>query len=460
MSSVSNFFNSQFSILNLTAAALLLAAALTSSGAAQSRPAEPAFDAFWKAGNAGEAARAGERLIKSGVDFDTAWAQLRKGRPYKKEKTGEFAWRYPGPAGATFNNVIEVPEDYDPARAWPVRVQLHGGVNRQASGTAGNALGLEGEDGGRGGDGRAPSLGRQRAPNRIPGDNQIYVYPAGWADAAWWHSNQVDNILRVLDRLKRAYNVDESLIHYTGISDGGTGAYYMAMKESTPWSSFLPLNGSIKVLGNPAVRADGELYPSNLANKPLYIVNGGRDPLYPVSHIESHIAAFRQLNVPVTFNPQPAAGHDTTWWKWVRAPFEQFVRKHARVAHPERLSWETERTDRHNRIHWLVIDQLGDGSKDATFTEVEVFPRRKPSGRVDVTRKGNTIEATSRGVREMTLLLSPDVFDFAQPITVTVNGTRAFEGTVKRDVSTLLKWAARDNDRMMLYGAELKLRVP
>jgi hypothetical protein len=31
---------------------------------------------------------------------------------------------------------------------------------------------------------------------------------------------------------------------------------------------------------------------------------------------------------------------------------------------------------------------------------------------------------------------------------------------VARDITTLLMWAARDNDRTMLYGAELHVTVP
>jgi hypothetical protein len=63
-------------------------------------------------------------------------------------------------------------------------------------------------------------------------------------------------------------------------------------------------------------------------------------------------------------------------------------------------------------------------------------------------------------VGSFTLLLSPDVVDFSKPITVTVNGTGAFQGTVKKDPAVLLRWAARDNDRTMLYGAELNIKVP
>ena len=61
---------------------------------------------------------------------------------------------------------------YDPARRWPVRVQLHGGVVRQD-----------------------PEEGRRRRGQRLPGEPQIVVEPFGWGESAWWHTSQVDNIL-------------------------------------------------------------------------------------------------------------------------------------------------------------------------------------------------------------------------------------------------------------------------
>ena len=44
-------------------------------------------------------------------------------------------------------------------------------------------------------------------------------------------------------------------------------------------------------------------------------------------------------------------------------------------------------------------------------------------------------------------------------IVVTVNGKQAFSGMVKKDPVTLMRRAARDNDRTALYGAELKVVV-
>ena len=65
----------------------------------------------------------------------------------------------------------------------------------------------------------------------------------------------------------------------------------------------------------------------------------------------------------------------------------------------------------------------------------------------------------TRGVAELTLLLSPDAFDFSQPVVVTANGTRRRERRVEPRWRRSMKWAARDNDRTMLFGAELHVTL-
>jgi predicted esterase len=427
----------------------IAAAAAVTIGVSGSAPdsTDAAFEAFFRAGNPGAAEKIAERMAKGGIDFDTAWARLKKGRTYTRASTGRRVERQLVD-GTAFENTIEIPEQYDPSRRWAVRVQLHGGIGRPD-----------------------PQDPQRPRPNRIAGEPQIYLFPQGWADAAWWNANQVDNILALVDRVKRTYNVDESHVYLTGISDGGTGVYYLAMREPTPWSACLPLIGSIRVLANPRVGADGDLFVGNLVNHPFFIVNGGRDPLYPASFVAPSIDLMQRAGVPLVFHPQPDAGHDTSWWPDEQQAFEQFVRDHPRNPYPERLTWETERTDRYNRIRWLVIEALGKTPDDAAPEDANsldsgseeprepLFVHRRPSGRVDIVRRGNTIEARTRGVRGFTLLLSPDVFDFSAPIVVRVNGRNNLERRVAKDVSTLLKWAARDNDRTMLFAAELKITV-
>jgi dienelactone hydrolase len=417
----------------------LVAAAALVCGAFVPARIDADFDAFFRAGTPGAAEKAANALVKNGVTFDAAWARLKKGRTFAKASTGRRVDRQ-NVDGLSFENTIDIPDEYDPSRPWPLRVQLHGGIGRPA-----------------------PQEPQRQRQNGIAGEPQIYAFPQGWADAAWWHANQVDNILALVDGLKRSYNVDESRIYLTGISDGGTGVYYLAMREPTPWSACLPLIGSIRVLSAPAVGADGDLFAGNLVNCPFFIVNSGRDRLYPADFIAPSIDLMKRAGVTLVYRPQPDAGHDTTWWPAEKKAFEQFVDDHPRDPYPARLSWETERTDRYNRIRWLVIDTLG-ATTSASDSDLEdamgLFEHRRPSGRVDLVRRGNTIEARTRGVRAFTILISPDVFDFDAPIVVSVNGRNTFQGRVAKDVSTLLKWAARDNDRTMLFAAELKIRVP
>jgi membrane-associated protease RseP (regulator of RpoE activity) len=89
-----------------------------------------------------------------------------------------------------------------------------------------------------------------------------------------------------------------------------------------------------------------------------------------------------------------------------------------------------------------------------------MFPRQRESGRIDLIRTGNRVEARTTGVAAFTLLLSPDQFDLNRAVAVVVNGRTVFDGIVQKDTRTLLKWAARDNDRTMLFAAELAVAVP
>ena len=434
-----------------TTSLLAIVAALSVVHAQQPGPLETLLRAFWDADNPAAAERVADRLAATSPSFDVVLAALRAGKTYSKQKTGRVELPTTV-SGTMLDNGADVPGDYDPAQPIALRVSLHGGVGRPAPEQGAN-------------DDRPRPLS-----NRIPGGREIVLHPRAWADTAWWQFGQVDNILRLVDRLKRTYNVDESHIYVTGISDGGTGVYYLAMRAATLWSSCLPLNGQPLVIANPDTGADGELYPSNLANCPLHAVNGGRDRLYPAASVKPLIDMFTAGGIPVLWQVYPDADHNTSWWPDEKARYMAFVAEHARVAHPATVSWTTDRTDRDNRFRWLVIDRLGARPSDTALTDintfnvqgrrVQLFSRRRASGRVDITRNGNVYEASTRAVTRFTLLLSPDVVDFERPVQVRVNGKPVYSGPVRRDVRTLLRWGARDNDRTMLYAAELTVDVP
>jgi hypothetical protein len=434
----------------LRTATIAVAAVLLAERSPLARAASPdaAFARFWAARNPQEADKAAADIVKSAMPFEEARARLTRGRTYAPDAPRGTIRSLRRTIVGDFIYTVEVPDTYDAARRYQVRVQLHGGVMMRETGQP------------RG----AGTIGA------LAGAEQIYIIPNAWRDAPWWSAAQEENIDAVLDSVKRTYNVDENRVALAGVSDGATAAYYFAMRHTTPFSSFLPLNGSMMVLANEGLGIASQLSPNNLLNKPLFIVNGDLDPLYPTGAVGPYVEHLDKSGVPLTFDPQPNGVHNTAWWPQVKDAFESFVHEHPRDPYPARLTWETDRADGHGRAHWLVIDKLRTPRREPPLPDVNdftrpsgetrpMFRRSRDAGRVDLVRDGNIVEAHTHGVAAFTLLLSPDVFDFTKPVKVLVNGRVAFDGQVEPSLSTLLKWAARDNDRTMLFAAELHVAV-
>ena len=532
-------------VLTGAAAVALLAAAALPARAGQSSVDNPTLDAaverFWAAATEQEFAAATDAILALGPDVEAIWGRLRAGRTYAPDApTGRRLLTRTNRDGVEHPYVVRIPESYDPMRRYPVLVYLHGGVSRPAR-----------DDG-----------SWWRREERFTNEDTIVVAPLSWAESLWWQSSQLENLPGVLNDLKRTYNIDEDRVHMLGVSDGATGGYYHAMTATTPWAGFILLIGHPVVLANSASAVDADLYATNLRNKPLFIVNGGRDRLYPAASVVPFLRLFQDAGVFLDFRPKPEAGHTTDWWDEEAEAMAAFRADRPRQPLPPRLAWETGSVDgRFNRAHWLVITELGavegepslepyntvvdpsagvqlginmigelqDGTglrvlevgadsiasaagmiNDDTIVAVDgqlnpsvddlktaligfapgqriplgverageridialvypadaaprgrqAFPRRNAAGRVELDQRGNRVTAYTRGVRRFTLLLSPEQFDFTQPVAVTVNGVTAFDGMIEPDVEVVLRWAAIDQDRTALYGAELEIVVP
>ena len=418
---------------------------------------DAAFQKYWDSRTPGDAAKAAQDVIRSGIGFADALARLKRGRAYASPPKPGVVHLLRRASLGDFPYDVYLPDTYDPSRSYQLRVQLHGGVMMRDQPTSDSPAAPNGRGG-------------RRTSSPLPGDEQIYLMPTGWRDAPWWSAAQLENLEYEIDSLKRTYNIDENRVVLSGVSDGATGAYYVAMRNSTPFASFLPLNGSLMVLANDRIDVGGELFPTNLLNKPFFVVNGGNDPLYPARGVGPYVEHLNRSGVTLEYHPQQDAGHNTAWWPEVRETFERFVREHPRDPLPTRITWEVTDKQLPGRAHWLVIDRVrpsadvpplepdlnvfsGEGANHGRV----LFARQRASGRVDLERTGNTVKVRSRGVSDLTLLLSPDAFDFGAPVVVVVNGQTAVETRVERSVTTLFKWAARDNDRTMLFGAELHI---
>jgi acetyl esterase/lipase len=420
---------------------------LGAAGPAPSRV-DLAFQKFFAATTAPAAAAATTEILATKISLAEAVRRLKAGPVYAEQRSGRRHLTREAADGTTFHYWVDVPATYAPSRRYPLRVILHGGVTDQSPGGDPGQSGLSDED------------------------DAIVVAPVAWRDAPWWSPAQLSNLEAILASLGREYNIDENRVSVMGVSDGGSGAYFLAMRASTRYAALLPFNGFLPVLGNQGYTLNDRIFPNNLKNKPLFVVNGGRDPLYPADAVTPHVDDMRANRVSVEYRPQPDAAHDTTWWPTIRPEVHRFLAEHPRDPLPDVLTWELGEDDPYNRVHWLIIDRLmAEPGADVPVTDVDRFRRRSagagsplfgyraPAGRVDVVRTGNTIEATTSGVSEFTLLLSPDELDFKKPVRFILNGQISFDARMDPTVAMLLKWAARDRDRTMLFAAELHVTV-
>ena len=377
-----------------------------------------------------------DQILDDRPAFQELFDALAEGPGYRADvATGRIELERRNQDGTLHRYFIVVPSGYDPGRRYPVRVYLHGGVSRPAQEQGGSWW---------------------RRWERLADPNQIAVFPASWNESLWWQRSQLENLRGILAELKGTYNVDESRIHLFGVSDGGTGAYYVAVKDPTPWAAFLPFIGHAAVLMNPKVGVEGEFHPVNLINSPLYVVNGETDRLYPVRSVRPWIDAWRGVGVDVVFRAKPT-GHDVSWWSDEAPDIDRFLESRPRTAHPESVVWAVEPWAPETRAWWVVVEELDPGGGEPQSAGGRTGSDM--TGVVQAQRTGNGIELSTDQVQRVRLLLSPQVFDFSRPIVVKANDDVVFEGTVEADPRVLLSWAARDRDRTMLYGAELVLDV-
>ncbi len=413
-----------------------LATALLACLVPTSVAAQDSAERLWDARTVEQAEAVANAILAEGPSFQALWQRLTTGPSYGSGvATGRLEFERRIEDGTRHRYFIVVPASYDPETRYPVRVYLHGGVSRAEPG---------------------PGGGWWRRWQPLSDRDHIAVFPASWNESLWWQASQLENLRGILTDLKRTYNVDENRIQLFGVSDGGTGAYYVAFKDPTPWAAFVPFIGHAAVLMNPRIGAEGEIHPVNLVNSPFYIVNGEVDRLYPVRSVRPWVEAWEEAGVDLVFVAKPG-GHDVSWWSDEAGAIDAFLEERPREPHPLEVVWAVEPWAPYSRAWWVVLEELDPGGGRSQV--IEGLTGSDRVGLIRARRDGNVITLDTNQVRRVRLLLSPQVLDLSRPVTVTANGNVVFDGLVEPDPAVLLKWAATDRDRTMLYAAELVVEV-
>lgn len=379
-------------------------------------------NAFWQAESASEREEAASELASAAADAQALYRWLRLGPEYSSDVArGVVSGSRTADDGTVFPYVILVPEAYDPANSYPVEFMLHGGVGRPRP--------EEGESFWRGG------------YDNLMRDDRLVVVPLAWNEAIWWQSAQAENLVEILRAVRQDYHIDDNRVTLTGVSDGGTGAWFFAFKQPSEWAAFLPYIAHPGVLRSPQSGGGYRLYFENLLGKPFYIVSGENDRLYPAASLASFIEILEQQNVEHTFRIIEGGGHNTQWLPEEMPAIEAFKAAHVRDPFPDQIQWVTESSERFNEYNWVRVDALEEEGRPSLL---------------QVSREGNAFSVTARGVSQFTLRFNPEEVNLEDPLLVSVNGRVVHTGTVRQRKETVLE-SAHKLDRAALYTATLQV---
>ena len=148
---------------------------------------------------------------------------------------------------------LYVPEFYTPDRPWPLVMALHGGS----------------------GNGRNFLWTWLRAARSF---GAVVVAPTatGPTWALMGEDTDTPNLDRILDAVRSRWNIDESRMLLTGMSDGGTFCYVSGLEDTSRFTHLAPVSATFHPLM--AEMAS----PDRLRGLPIYLVHGALDWMFPV----------------------------------------------------------------------------------------------------------------------------------------------------------------------------------
>jgi len=186
-----------------------------------------------------------------------------------------------------------VPTAYTPSSGYPLIIALHGLGGTEDSFFAGY-------------DGNVPRLAEERG--------YLVAAPLGYrvdGSYGWGLGNppadpttrirqerSEEDVMQVLERVRRDYNVDPDRIYLMGHSMGAIGTWKIAPKYPDIWAALGMFAGS----GAPATL-------ERIPGIPEFIVHGDDDPTVNVRGSRGMVEKLRQLGTPHTYIEVPGGGH-------------------------------------------------------------------------------------------------------------------------------------------------------
>jgi predicted esterase len=346
---------------------------------------------------------------------------------------GFYELEVPGPDdGETVRCLVQLPPEYDPLRRYPAVVTLHASWSTPLNqiewwaGPARQAGGRQGQAARHGTIVIAPAWGREH--------QAAYEYSAREHAAV---------LAEVRGAIKR-FSIDTDRVFLSGHSLGGDAAWDIALAHPDLWAGLVAIG--------PTADRYVTHYWENARRLPIYVVGGELDRA-------------RLLRNATDFDRYFSKGFDFTYVEYrgrghehfsddIHRIFDWMGRKRRQFFPPE---FEAVSLRPWDRFFWWV--EL-ESAPPRTVVLPEAWP--PPVGSRPLTIEGkrgatNTLIVRC-GADRTRVWLSPELVDFTQPLTVSIDGQRIHKGPITADEQVMLEDLRLRGDRQHPFWAVLEKR--
>jgi predicted esterase len=305
----------------------------------------------------------------------------------------------PGPQVETFYSEIDdseqpyalyLPENFNPDKPYPLVVMLHGAMSnhRLALKRVFGKTNLPGES-------------DAEASRYFPEwDDVQYIVVAPYARGTMGYVGiPEDDVIQVIEKCQKDFNIDRNRIYLTGLSMGGGGTLYLGMAYADLFAAIAPVC--------PAPPDEYFDIAENALNIPVSVHQGGADPVVRPEGTRRIVDELRNIGTMVEYHEYPGVQHDS----WANAYEDEKIFEWfdgiERNPFPARVRFAT-KWYKYPKAYWVNIDKLTPGTLariDAEFT-----------GSNAVVVKTDNLEAFSLNLKGHPL------FEASKVLSVTIDG--------------------------------------
>jgi predicted esterase len=360
---------------------------------------------------------------------------LARGRDPYRTKRQSFYRAYRSPVdGELQGYAVYVPSGYREGGRYPLVVALHGFMSttmitlRRALGSSIRHLSyIEG-------DRRIPRFGEERF---------LVAAPRGYGHIAYRYIAE-DDILRVIEEMKRAYRIDEDRVYLTGLSMGGLGTMEVGLHFPDRFAGLVSNCGAADTRIYESVEGytprqwetdliegrSAVLWAENGLHLPFYIAHGLRDPINQPRNSRVLVTEYRRLGYRVWGRFDPDLGHNV-WDRTYEAGaiWTRFLR-FKRDPYPARVVFQSAHY-RYMKAYWVRFEELD-----------RLWKFARVDARID--SAANSITVGTQNLLRFALDVSGPRLSRERPLRVIVDGRLVHNGPWQDREIRLVRERAQD----------------